>query len=191
MPIAGPSPKHTSTGRRSHALRCPSHHPHRPCRQRRRRLVPSDRRAVDDQHRHRRRRRRRCARWRRWRAPGASWCGSRSTTTRRRRAVPEIVEATRPHRRAACRSSATSTTTATCCSRGTPTARGARQVPHQPGQRRRQARATSNFRAIIEVALANDKPVRIGVNWGSLDQDLLTEMMDANARWPSRATRAT
>jgi (E)-4-hydroxy-3-methylbut-2-enyl-diphosphate synthase len=43
-------------------------------------------------------------------------------------------------------------------------------------------RADENFRAIIEVALANDKPVRIGVNWGSLDQLLLTEMMDANAR---------
>ena len=39
-----------------------------------------------------------------------------------------------------------------------------------------------NFRAIIEVALAHGKPVRIGVNWGSLDQQLLTEMMDANAR---------
>jgi len=45
-------------------------------------------------------------------------------------------------------------------------------------------RHDENFRAIIEVALANDKPVRIGVNWGSLDQNLLTEMMDANARLP-------
>ena len=35
-------------------------------------------------------------------------------------------------------------------------------------------RRDENFRAIIEVALANDKPVRIGVNWGSLDQNLLT-----------------
>ncbi len=43
-------------------------------------------------------------------------------------------------------------------------------------------RADENFRAIIDVALANEKPVRIGVNWGSLDQNLLTEMMDANAR---------
>jgi len=42
-------------------------------------------------------------------------------------------------------------------------------------------RHDENFRAIIEVALENDKPVRIGVNWGSLDQNLLTEMMDANA----------
>ncbi|HET8650140.1 MAG TPA: flavodoxin-dependent (E)-4-hydroxy-3-methylbut-2-enyl-diphosphate synthase [Gemmatimonadales bacterium] len=42
--------------------------------------------------------------------------------------------------------------------------------------------ADANFRAIIEVALAHDKPVRIGVNWGSLDQILLTELMDANAQ---------
>jgi (E)-4-hydroxy-3-methylbut-2-enyl-diphosphate synthase len=43
-------------------------------------------------------------------------------------------------------------------------------------------RHDENFRAIIEVALAHDKPVRIGVNWGSLDPQLLTTMMDANAR---------
>jgi (E)-4-hydroxy-3-methylbut-2-enyl-diphosphate synthase len=42
-------------------------------------------------------------------------------------------------------------------------------------------RRDEHFRSIIEVAIANDKPVRIGVNWGSLDQDLLTELMDANA----------
>jgi (E)-4-hydroxy-3-methylbut-2-enyl-diphosphate synthase len=42
-------------------------------------------------------------------------------------------------------------------------------------------RRDENFRAIIDIALANDKPVRIGVNWGSLDQNLLTEMMDTNA----------
>jgi (E)-4-hydroxy-3-methylbut-2-enyl-diphosphate synthase len=39
-----------------------------------------------------------------------------------------------------------------------------------------------NFRAMIEVAIQNDKPVRIGVNWGSLDQQLLTRMMDENSR---------
>ena len=42
-------------------------------------------------------------------------------------------------------------------------------------------RRDENFRAIIDIALANEKPVRIGVNWGSLDQNLLTEMMDTNA----------
>jgi (E)-4-hydroxy-3-methylbut-2-enyl-diphosphate synthase len=45
-------------------------------------------------------------------------------------------------------------------------------------------RHDENFRAIIEVALANDRPVRIGVNWGSLDQQVLTELMDENARRP-------
>jgi (E)-4-hydroxy-3-methylbut-2-enyl-diphosphate synthase len=38
-----------------------------------------------------------------------------------------------------------------------------------------------NFRTMIEVAAENKKPVRIGVNWGSLDQQLLTRMMDENA----------
>jgi (E)-4-hydroxy-3-methylbut-2-enyl-diphosphate synthase len=42
--------------------------------------------------------------------------------------------------------------------------------------------ADTNFRAIIDVALEHAKPVRIGVNWGSLDQILLTELMDANAK---------
>jgi len=52
-------------------------------------------------------------------------------------------------------------------------------------------RRDENFRAIIEIALVNDKPVRIGVNWGSLDQNLLTEMMDTNASLPApRDTRA-
>lgn len=38
-----------------------------------------------------------------------------------------------------------------------------------------------NFQAMIEVALENERPVRIGVNWGSLDQGLLTRLMDENA----------
>ena len=45
-------------------------------------------------------------------------------------------------------------------------------------------RHDENFRAIIEQAILHDKPVRIGVNWGSLDPALLAEMMDANARRP-------
>ena len=39
-----------------------------------------------------------------------------------------------------------------------------------------------HFTAIVKVAVENGKPVRIGVNWGSLDQAVLAEMMDANAR---------
>ncbi|PYO65909.1 MAG: 4-hydroxy-3-methylbut-2-en-1-yl diphosphate synthase [Gemmatimonadetes bacterium] len=52
--------------------------------------------------------------------------------------------------------------------------------PGNVGAKRRD----EHFRTIIEVALANDRPVRIGVNWGSLDQQLLTELMDANAHRP-------
>ncbi len=49
--------------------------------------------------------------------------------------------------------------------------------PGNVGSRHRD----DNFRAIVAVAIENGKPVRIGVNWGSLDQDLLTSMMNANA----------
>ncbi|HTK44436.1 MAG TPA: flavodoxin-dependent (E)-4-hydroxy-3-methylbut-2-enyl-diphosphate synthase [Patescibacteria group bacterium] len=43
-------------------------------------------------------------------------------------------------------------------------------------------RHDENFQTIVRVAIDNDKPVRIGVNWGSLDQAILTDLMDANAR---------
>jgi (E)-4-hydroxy-3-methylbut-2-enyl-diphosphate synthase len=49
-------------------------------------------------------------------------------------------------------------------------------------------RRDENFRTIIQIALDNDKPVRIGVNWGSLDQDLLTNLMDGNARAAEQRT---
>ncbi len=43
-------------------------------------------------------------------------------------------------------------------------------------------RHDENFQTIIRAAVEHDKPVRIGVNWGSLDQQLLTELMGENAR---------
>ena len=43
-------------------------------------------------------------------------------------------------------------------------------------------RHDEHFQTIVRVAIEHAKPVRIGVNWGSLDQTLLTELMDANAR---------
>ena len=49
--------------------------------------------------------------------------------------------------------------------------------PGNVGNKRRD----ENFAQIVRVAVDHDKPVRIGVNWGSLDQDLLTAMMNANA----------
>ncbi len=49
-------------------------------------------------------------------------------------------------------------------------------------------RRDEHFRTIVQIAIEHDKPVRIGVNWGSLDQDLLTLMMDENARAGSPRT---
>ncbi len=42
----------------------------------------------------------------------------------------------------------------------------------------------SQFTDIVEIALKNNKPVRIGANWGSLDQELLTRLMEDNAKLP-------
>ena len=41
------------------------------------------------------------------------------------------------------------------------------------------------FSAIVEMAIKHDKPVRIGANWGSLDQELLTHLMDENSKSPA------
>ena len=51
-----------------------------------------------------------------------------------------------------------------------------------PGNVGRGDKHDDNFKSMIDVALKFDKPVRIGVNWGSLDQDLLARMMDDNAK---------
>lgn len=53
-----------------------------------------------------------------------------------------------------------------------------------PGNASIGLKGDENFRTMIECAIENDKPVRIGVNWGSLDQALLTRMMDENSRLP-------
>jgi (E)-4-hydroxy-3-methylbut-2-enyl-diphosphate synthase len=50
-----------------------------------------------------------------------------------------------------------------------------------PGNVGRGSKRDPQFGAMIEVACEHDKPVRIGVNWGSLDQDLLTRLMDENS----------
>ena len=53
-----------------------------------------------------------------------------------------------------------------------------------PGNVNIGRKTDENFRTMIECALDYGKPVRIGVNWGSLDSALLTRMMDENARLP-------
>ncbi|OVZ60035.1 4-hydroxy-3-methylbut-2-en-1-yl diphosphate synthase [Pigmentiphaga sp. NML080357] len=60
-----------------------------------------------------------------------------------------------------------------------------------PGNMGAGRKRDDNFAQMIEVACRYDKPVRIGVNWGSLDQDLLARMMDENGRrarpWDAQA----
>ena len=51
-----------------------------------------------------------------------------------------------------------------------------------PGNVGRGTKRDEQFATMIECAVRNEKPVRIGVNWGSLDQELLARMMDENAR---------
>jgi len=51
-----------------------------------------------------------------------------------------------------------------------------------PGNVGRGSKRDTQFAEMIEIACRNDKPVRIGVNWGSLDQDLLGRLMDENGR---------
>jgi len=53
-----------------------------------------------------------------------------------------------------------------------------------PGNVNIGRKTDENFRTMIECAIEHGKPVRIGVNWGSLDSALLTRMMDENARLP-------
>jgi (E)-4-hydroxy-3-methylbut-2-enyl-diphosphate synthase len=54
-----------------------------------------------------------------------------------------------------------------------------------PGNVGRGSKRDPQFAEMIEVACRNDKPVRIGVNWGSLDQELLTRLMDENSKQPN------
>jgi (E)-4-hydroxy-3-methylbut-2-enyl-diphosphate synthase len=57
-----------------------------------------------------------------------------------------------------------------------------------PGNVGRGAKRDAQFTEMIEVACRLDKPVRIGVNWGSLDQELLARMMDDNSKLPVPAS---
>jgi len=59
-----------------------------------------------------------------------------------------------------------------------------------PGNVGRGSKRDPQFAAMIEVACRHDRPVRIGVNWGSLDQDLLTRLMDQNSRSDTPADTA-
>jgi (E)-4-hydroxy-3-methylbut-2-enyl-diphosphate synthase len=59
-----------------------------------------------------------------------------------------------------------------------------------PGNVGFKAKRDTQFATLIELALKYDKPVRIGVNWGSLDEELLTKLMDENAVSPNPISAA-
>jgi (E)-4-hydroxy-3-methylbut-2-enyl-diphosphate synthase len=80
-----------------------------------------------------------------------------------------------------CRWWATSTTTATAAARLSGCAQALSKYRINPGNVGKGAKRDTQFAQMIEAAAKYDKPVRIGVNWGSLDQDLLARMMDENA----------
>src|ERR1035441_4944683 len=62
------------------------------------------------------------------------------------------------------------------------TARALAKYRINPGNVSVGRKNDDNFRTMVECAVENQKPVRIGVNWGSLDQSLLTRMMDENSK---------
>ena len=62
------------------------------------------------------------------------------------------------------------------------TARALAKYRINPGNASIGKKDNDNFQVMVECAVENQKPVRIGVNWGSLDQSLLTRMMDANSK---------
>ncbi|HMH11844.1 MAG TPA: flavodoxin-dependent (E)-4-hydroxy-3-methylbut-2-enyl-diphosphate synthase [Edaphobacter sp.] len=62
------------------------------------------------------------------------------------------------------------------------TARALAKYRINPGNVSIGRKDDDNFRTMVEVAVEHQKPVRIGVNWGSLDQALLTKMMDENSK---------
>lgn len=59
-----------------------------------------------------------------------------------------------------------------------------------PGNVGFREKRDTQFSTMIDVAMQYDRPVRIGVNWGSLDQDLVIDMMDQNAKLPSPKSAA-
>ncbi len=70
------------------------------------------------------------------------------------------------------------------------TARALAKYRINPGNASIGKKDNDNFQVMVECAVENQKPVRIGVNWGSLDQPLLTRMMDENSRLPQPAAGA-
>ena len=152
----------------------------------------SHRRPVDDQHRYGRRRGDRGPGQGAGATPAPSWCASPSTPPKPRPRCRAIRERLDAHglRRAADRRlpfqrpQAADANIPDC-------ARALAKYRINPGNVGKGSKRDPQFAEMIEKAIEFGKPVRIGVNWGSLDQDLLARMMDENARAPHPLRRAT
>jgi len=72
--------------------------------------------------------------------------------------------------------------TATCCSKVSRHRARSGQYRINPGNAEHWEKRQTTISVMVECAAENQKPVRIGVNWGSLDQSLLTRMMDENSK---------
>ena len=103
--------------------------------------------------------------------------GARAHHREHAEAAAAVPHDPRPARRrwaSTCRSSATFTSTATSCCASIPAcAEALAKYRINPGNVGRGSKRDPQFAEMIEFACRYDKPVRIGVNWGSLDQDLL------------------
>lgn len=98
------------------------------------------------------------------------------------RAVPEIVKAVRGRGHAAPIVGDFHFNGHTLLSKHPACARALDKYRINPGNIGKRDKHDANFLQIIKIAVDNDKAVRIGVNWGSLDQELLTDLMDKNAK---------
>ena len=144
-----------------------------------------DRRPVDDQYRYRRcRRHGRAGRRARARRLGARAHHRRPRRGGRRRAAYPRKARADGRRRAA--RSATSIISATSCSPIIrPAPRRSTNTASIPAMSASRTRSDTQFAAIDRDArIKHGKAVRIGANWGSLDQELLTQLMDENANSP-------
>src|SRR5674476_1153815 len=127
-----------------------------------------------------------------WPRPVRSWCASRSTPLRLPRKWPTYAHAWTAWA-VMCRWSATSITTVIVCSPTTPIVRRPWRNTASIRNVGRNRKEDDPFTMMIETAIRYDKPVRIGVNWGSLDQNLVARMMDENSRLaqPKEANEVT
>ena len=125
------------------------------------------------------------------RAPARSWCGSPSIATRRRGRCRTSASGSTQARRRRAADRRLPLHRPQAADREPGLRRGARQVPDQPRQRRLSRKARP---PVLDDdrggARSTTEPVRIGVNWGSLDQELLVRLMDENAQSAEPKTAA-